>query len=259
MAANKLPRAKRANKPNPREDRNQPYSERNPHGHREDDYMSMKPKKRVELLPRNIAQENYVDALLDMDTHIVFAMGPAGTGKTMLATQYAIKGLLEGTYQKIVITRPAVGADGESHGYLPGTLLEKMAPWVLPIMDVFKEHFSVQQVEKMIANEVIEVSPLAYMRGRTLKHAFILCDEMQNSTVSQMKMLLTRIGENSRMAITGDLKQHDRGYDKNGLGDFVERMKNNDYVDGIEVIEFGCKDVERHSVIESILKIYGDE
>lgn len=263
--ARKLKPAKRANRPNPREERNRPTR----HSRFDADNVvefsrtegrdgSFSSKgKRPELLPRNLSQELYLDTLNDETKSIVFAMGPAGTGKTMLATEFAISEFQKGNCKKIIITRPAVSVD-EAHGFLPGTLIDKMAPWVIPIMDVFKEHYSVRVLERMIEEELIEIAPLAYMRGRTLKNAIIIADEMQNATPSQMKMLLTRIGENSRMIVTGDLRQHDRGFEANGLKDFVSRLK----MTGsrhIAVCEFAAEDVERHVVIEDVLRIYGDE
>ncbi|RYF09839.1 MAG: PhoH family protein [Oxalobacteraceae bacterium] len=260
VARNINRRAKRANKPNPREDRHFSRNHRAEIIPFDPDFESTKStakKKRVELLPRNVAQEDYIDTLLDESKHVVFAMGPAGCGKTLLATLFAIKALQAGDFTKIIITRPAVSVD-EQHGFLPGSLVEKMAPWVLPIMDVFKEHYSPQQVEKMVLDEVIEIAPLAYMRGRTFKNSIVLFDEAQNATPNQMKMVLTRIGENSRMVITGDLKQFDRGFEANGLKDFVERVAARGS-DSIAVCDFGAGDVERHPVIEEILSIYGDE
>lgn len=262
--------AKRANKPNPREDRNFDSTKdvppryrknkyRDENGNeitRDNDEFDSRTSKKIKLLPRNLAQERYVEMLEDEEKHVIFAMGPAGTGKTMMATQFAIKCLQEGLIKKIIITRPAVSVD-EQHGFLPGSLIEKMAPWVVPIIDVFKEHYSVYQVEKMLQNEIIEICPLAYARGRTFKNAVVICDEMQNANASQMKMILTRIGEGSRMIVTGDLKQHDRGFEVNGLKDFVERFerKGSPY---IGVCRFDAGDVERHIVIEHILDIYGD-
>ena len=255
--------AKRANKPNPREDRNHG---RNPGRHQAqiipfdpdfDGRGESNRRKRVELLPRNVAQEEYVEALLDESKYVVFAMGPAGCGKTLLATQAAIRQLQSGEVKKIIITRPAVSVD-EQHGFLPGSLIEKMAPWVMPIMDVFKEHYSPYQVEKMLQDETIEIAPLAYMRGRTFKDSVILFDEAQNATPNQMKMVLTRIGENSRLIVTGDLKQHDRGFEQNGLKDFVERVAARGS-ETIVVCDFEAGDVERHPVIEEILSLYGDE
>jgi phosphate starvation-inducible protein PhoH and related proteins len=155
--------------------------------------------KRVELLPRNIAQETYVDALLEK--RMVFAVGPAGTGKTLLAVLRAIKALREGEVTKIILTRPAVSVD-EKHGFLPGDLNEKMAPWVLPIFDVFEEYYGLTESQKMLAEGVIEIAPLGFMRGRTFKNAYVIADEMQNATPDQTKMLLTRIGEGTNMVIT---------------------------------------------------------
>lgn len=238
--------AKRATRPNPREDRNTVV----------DFEAAGRRRKRVELLPRSIAQEAYVDALIDDAKALVFAMGPAGCGKTMLATQRSIMGLQSGEFDRIVITRPAVSVD-EQHGFLPGSLVEKMAPWMMPILDVFKEHYSPKEVAAMIADEVIDICPLAYMRGRTFKNSFIIFDEAQNSTPNQTKMVLTRIGEGSRMVITGDLRQHDRGYEANGLKDFVDRLA----LTGsphIAVCEFDAGDVERHAIIAEVLRIYGD-
>jgi phosphate starvation-inducible protein PhoH and related proteins len=258
--ARKIPRenAKRANRPNPREDRNRPFDERkNPKGYREEERVPNQPKKPVELLPRSVAQEDYCDALESPHKHIVFAMGPAGCGKTLLATIFALKGYLDGTFEKIIITRPAVSVD-EKHGFLPGDLNKKMEPWMMPIMDVFNEYLSVKKVEKMIADGEIEIAPLGFMRGRTFKNAIVIGDEMQNSLPSQMKMLLTRIGENSRMIITGDLMQHDRGFETNGLKDFVDRLEARGS-DALAVCRFDRGDVERHAVIEEILNIYGDD
>jgi phosphate starvation-inducible protein PhoH and related proteins len=211
----------------------------------------------VTIIPRNLRQEDFLDLLDNDNKHIVFAMGPAGTGKTLLAVLAAIRALKEGTCEKIVVTRPAVSVD-EQHGFLPGTLVEKMAPWTRPIFDVFEEYWTPQQIEGMIEDGVIEIAPLAYMRGRTFKNSWILADEMQNATPSQMKMLLTRIGTGSRIVVTGDLAQHDRGYENNGLKDFLNHLKkqNNDM---FGVVEFGQKDVERHPAVEAVLQIYGDE
>ena len=155
------------------------------------------------------SQENYLELLKNPRKFIVFAIGPAGTGKTMLAVQMAIKLFKEGAISKIIVTRPAVSVD-EEHGFLPGTLNQKMEPWTRPIFDVFEEYYHPREIAEMLEDGVIEISPLAYMRGRTFKNAFVIADEMQNATPSQMKMLLTRLGENSRMVVTGDLNQADR-------------------------------------------------
>lgn len=210
-------------------------------------------KKKVEIIPRNEAQEDYIFSI--EDRRITFGVGPAGTGKTLIATLMAISALKQGKIEKIVVTRPAVSVD-ESHGYLPGDLIQKMAPWTRPIFDVFEEFYHPKQISAMIEDGMIEVSPLAYMRGRTFKNSFIIADEMQNATPSQMKMVLTRIGENSNMVVTGDLNQHDRGFEENGLKDFINRF---DDTDSIGVVEFEEQDIERDRVVAEVLKIYGDE
>ena len=177
-------------------------------------------QKTVKIVPRNFKQDDLLGLLSNPNKPIVFATGPAGTGKTIVSTLFAIKQFKEGKIDKIVITRPAVSVD-EQHGFLPGTLVEKMAPWTRPIFDVFEQYYHPKEIEYLVENNTVEVAPLAYMRGRTFKESIIIADEMQNSTVSQMKMLLTRIGENSRIVITGDLEQHDRKDEINGLEDFL--------------------------------------
>jgi len=177
-------------------------------------------KKKVVLIPRSLNQEEYIEKLLDTKNIILFATGPAGTGKTMLAVLTAIKAYKEGQIKKIVVTRPAVGVDDERHGFLPGDINRKMEPWTRPIFDVFEEYYSIKEIANMLENNIIEIAPLAYMRGRTFKQAFIIADEMQNATPNQMKMLLTRIGEDSRMVVTGDIQQTDRKEAQNGLLDF---------------------------------------
>lgn len=213
--------------------------------------------KHVEILPKNIRQEEYMALLEDKSKSIVFAVGPAGTGKTLLACMLAIRELKMGRIEKIVITRPAVSVD-EQHGFLPGSLIEKMAPWTRPIFDVFEEYWAPKYIENMIEEGVIEVAPLAYMRGRTFKNSIILADEMQNATPSQMKMLLTRIGNGSRIFATGDLAQHDRGFEANGLKDFTARLKEA-RSKMIGVVSFEQRDVERHAAVAEVLKIYGEE
>lgn len=215
-----------------------------------------KRQKQVVVLPRNVTQEDYIE-LLDNDTkNIVFAIGPAGTGKTMLAVQMAIRALKAGECDKIVVTRPAVSVD-EQHGFLPGTLVDKMAPWTRPIFDVFEEYWTPKQIAGMIEDGSIEIAPLAYMRGRTFKQAWILADEMQNATPSQMKMLLTRIGEGSKIVVTGDLAQHDRGYESNGLKDFIHNLETHS-TSRISKVEFATGDIERHPAVSEVLKIYGE-
>ena len=218
--------------------------------------MGGKRKKEPQVSAKNDAQCEYNQALYDTKVPMVFGIGPAGTGKTMLACSAAISELNNGLRKKIIMTRPVVSVE-EDIGYLPGTLEEKMDPWIRPIMDIFSEHFTQNQIQFMIKEKTIEICPLAYMRGRTFKDAFIIADEMQNSTVNQMKMLLTRIGEGSRMVITGDLKQHDRKYEDNGLKDIYDRISEQD-MERIRCIKFEHCHIERSPIVKDILHLYGD-
>lgn len=212
-------------------------------------------KKKIEILPRNVHQEDYIDLLTDPQKSIVFATGPAGTGKTMLAVKMGMQKFERGEIDRIVVTRPAVSVD-EQHGFLPGTLEQKMAPWTRPIFDVFEEYWTPKQVESLLESKEIEIAPLAYMRGRTFKNCWIVADEMQNATPEQMKMLLTRIGDGTKIVVTGDLAQHDRGYDNNGLKDFTNRLTSP--TERIGLVHFTKKDVERHPAVADVLTIYGD-
>jgi len=216
----------------------------------------LKKQQQVVIVPRNLSQENYLELLKNPKKYIVFAIGPAGTGKTMLGVQMAIKLLKEGVINKIIITRPAVSVD-EDHGFLPGTLNQKMEPWTRPIFDVFEEYYHPKEIQGMLEDGVIEISPLAYMRGRTFKNAFVVADEMQNATPNQMKMLLTRIGENSRMVVTGDLNQADRPKE-NGLLEFCKLYGDGEGYRMIAMARFESRDVERHPVVKEILSIYKD-
>jgi phosphate starvation-inducible PhoH-like protein len=213
-------------------------------------------RRRIQIYPKNLSQETYLLKLNDPNKMIVFAIGPAGTGKTMLAVQWAVDQLKYGDADKIIITRPAVSVD-EEHGFLPGDLNEKMAPWTKPIFDVLSENFNAREIENFVKEGVIETSPLAYMRGRTFKNAVVVADEMQNATPSQMKMLLTRLGTGSKMVVTGDLQQADRP-SNNGLLEFLglyNNFKGHRYVD---LVKFDVQDVERHEAVKEILAIYKD-
>ena len=213
-------------------------------------------KQEVNILPRNLNQETYLETLKDQKKDIVFAVGPAGTGKTLIGVMMAIKAFKEKQVDKIVVTRPAVSVD-EKHGFLPGSLEQKMEPWTRPIFDVFGEYFWKHEIKGMIEEDIIEISPLAYMRGRTFKNAFIIADEMQNATESQMKMLLTRIGKGSRMVVPGDLQQADR-MTHNGLLDFTKRVSSSK-LNRIAICNFDKGDVERHEVVKEVLGIYNED
>ena len=197
------------------------------------EFTNFKKQNQVTILPRNKNQETYTLKLLDPTKDIVFGVGPAGTGKTLLAVQVAVKMFKEQAVDKIIVTRPAVSVD-EDLGFLPGTLEEKMAPWTRPIFDVLKEYFNAAEISGMIAEGIIEISPLAYMRGRTFKNSF----------------------EGSMMAVTGDLAQADRIKD-NGLIRFVDKLKVNNST-RLDIVHFAQGDIERHEAVKEVLKIYGD-
>lgn len=211
-----------------------------------------------EIRPRNAAQEKYLRLLEAPAPPIIIAVGPAGVAKTYLCSAVGIQKLLNGSVEKLIITRPAVSV-AEQLGHLPGTLEEKMDPWMRPIYDVFYKFVPVSKVQSMIQKQQIEICPLGFMRGRTFDNAWICADEMQNSTPEQMLMMLTRIGKNSKLVITGDPDQHDRGFERNGLTDLLKRLdvtSENQHHD-IHVCQFTSEHVERHPVIKKVLKLYG--
>ena len=207
--------------------------------------------------PKNERQEQYAHLLKSKSKKIVVATGPAGTGKTLFATETGVRNFLNGTYEKLIFTRPSVSVD-EDLGYLPGTLEEKMAPWIRPIYDILYNFISPKDVTALIEDKVIEISPLGYMRGRTFKNCWIVADEMQNSTVAQMKMLLTRLGENSRLVITGDLEQYDRANELNGLDDFLSKFRGK-RSSSISSFEFQRTDIQREDVVKEVLEIYSGD
>jgi phosphate starvation-inducible PhoH-like protein len=223
-------------------------------------YLSEKEKQNFEkkmTYPKNISQERYCNLLRDKSKKVVVATGPAGTGKTLFATEFGIRNFMLGNYEKIIFTRPSVSVD-EDLGYLPGTLEEKMAPWIRPIYDILHNFVSPKEVLGLIEEKVIEISPLGFMRGRTFKNCWIVADEMQNSTISQMKMLLTRLGENSRLIITGDLEQFDRVNDLNGLEDFLSKFRGR-RSSSISSFEFNRGDIQREEVVKEVLDIYSGD
>ena len=208
------------------------------------------------VIPKSDRQRDYNQMLYSPNKQMVFAIGPAGTGKTMLACIAAITGYNDKSYKKIIMTRPVVSVE-EDIGYLPGTLEEKMDPWIRPIMDIFGEYYNQADIQFMIKEKILEICPLAYMRGRTFKDSFIIADEMQNSTPNQMKMLLTRIGDDSKMVVTGDLNQHDRKYGENGLKDIYDKVKGKQ-LKRIDSVVFQHVDIERSPIVKDILELYGD-
>jgi phosphate starvation-inducible PhoH-like protein len=207
--------------------------------------------------PKNKHQEQYFATLKNKQRKIIVASGPAGTGKTLFATEFGVKYYLLGVYEKLIFTRPSVTVD-EELGFLPGTLEEKMAPWVRPIYDVLYTFLSPREVQELMEEKIIEIAPLGFMRGRTFKNAWIVADEMQNSTISQMKMLLTRLGENSRLVITGDLEQNDRAGEINGMDDFLNKFKGR-RSSSISSFEFDKTDIQREEVVKEVLDIYSGD
>jgi phosphate starvation-inducible PhoH-like protein len=211
----------------------------------------------IDIVPRTRNQERLVLALQDASQSIVVTVGPAGTGKTYLAMLAAVRALREGRCERIVMTRPAVGVEDERHGFLPGNLVAKMEPWTRPLLDVLREYYRPQDIAAMIEDQVIEIAPLAYMRGRTFKRAWIIADEMQNATPAQCKMLMTRIGTDSKIVITGDVEQADRDRGANGLLDLCQRLTATQ-VSGITVCELQGRDIQRHEIIGPVLELYAD-
>jgi len=209
------------------------------------------PESRKTVMPRTINQANYLVSI--NRAPITFGIGPAGTGKTYLAVVAAIDHFLKGKIERIVLTRPAVEA-GENLGFLPGDLIQKINPYLKPLYDALFELLSPEKVMGLIEKGYIEIAPLAYMRGRTLNNAYIILDEAQNTTTSQMKMFLTRLGANSRIVISGDVTQIDLDRpERSGLLQSMKILKN---VDGIEFIHFTKEDISRHPVVEKIVAAY---
>lgn len=212
-------------------------------------------KKSTELIPKSVNQEKYIIALQDSRTDIVVVSGPAGTGKTYLGMIAAIRAMQQGKCDHLILTRPAVAVDDEKHGFLPGDLNAKMEPWTRPLFDVLNEFYSMKEIEYMLSERVIEVAPLAFCRGRNFKHSYVILDEAQNATPSQLKMIMTRIGIGSKIVIAGDIEQGDRISKDNGLLDLKRRLTVRP-IAGLSSVELTVKDVQRHKIIEEVLACY---
>lgn len=206
------------------------------------------------IRPRTLGQATYVQAISEHD--LTFCIGPAGTGKTYLAVAMAVQALKQENIRKIVLVRPAVEA-GESLGYLPGDLQAKINPYLRPLLDALRDMMDYDQIKRYTDQDLIEMIPLAYMRGRTLNDAFVILDEAQNTTVSQMKMFLTRMGQGSKMVVSGDITQIDLPqHTRSGLTDALERLKD---IDGMSVVALDNRDIVRHGLVQRIVKAYEEE
>ncbi|HSX57617.1 MAG TPA: PhoH family protein [Sphingomonas sp.] len=207
------------------------------------------------IVPRSLTQTAYMRALVSND--IIFALGPAGTGKTYLAVAQAVAQLITGSVKRLILSRPAVEA-GERLGFLPGDMKDKVDPYLRPLYDALYDCLPAEQVERRIASGEIEIAPIAFMRGRTLADAFVILDEAQNTTPMQMKMFLTRFGQNSRMVVCGDPKQTDLpgGPSASGLNDAVNKLEG---IEGLAMIRFGIGDVVRHPIVGRIVDAYEGE
>lgn len=213
------------------------------------------------IVPKTQQQVKYDEFLKNPHVKLTIGNGPAGTGKTLLACKNAIQKYQSNKIEKIVITRPVISVE-EDIGYLPGDINEKMNPWTIPIFDVFRDHFTTNELKQLVTDNKIEIAPLGLMRGRTFKNSYVIADEMQNSTPTQMLMLLTRIGEGTKMAITGDLNQSDIN-GVNGFQDLIMKLNKkyqDDYFkmikDQISIVNFKKDDIQRSLIVSKILEIY---
>jgi phosphate starvation-inducible PhoH-like protein len=227
-----------------------------------DDIFESPQKKRVikSFQPKTENQNKFIELMRNTNIDIVIAIGPAGTGKTMLACYAAVEALRLGNVNRIVVTRPVVSVD-EEIGFLPGGLESKMDPWTRPIFDTLRESYSAKEIDRMVEEGVIEIVPLGFMRGRTFKQTWIIADEMQNSSPTQMFMLATRIGEGSKMIITGDLNQSDRDIYDNGLREIYEKIRHAESAVGLDCVryvELEKEDVQRSRAAKRVLDIYSD-
>jgi phosphate starvation-inducible PhoH-like protein len=211
---------------------------------------------------KSLNQENYKKSLYDDNVKLLFCLGPAGSGKTLFACQYAIDMFKKQKADKIIITRPTIAIE-ENMGFLPGDIREKMFPWTIPIFDIFREYYTKKDIDALVNENKIEIAPLGFMQGRTFKNSIIIADEMKNSSPNQMFMLLTRLGANSKMIVTGDLMQTNNK--KNGLDDIINKLnqdknKTNNEEDllnnNISIIKLNSSDIQRHPIVAKITNLY---
>ena len=210
--------------------------------------------------PKTSNQKEYKNSLYDENIKLLFCLGPAGSGKTLFACQYAIDMFKKKNVDKIIITRPTIAIE-EDMGFLPGDIREKMFPWTIPIFDIFQEYYTKKDIDILVNENKIEIAPLGFMQGRTFKNSVIIADEMQNSTPNQMFMFLTRLGDNSKMIVTGDLMQTSNK--KNGLNDIINKLNDNHNKkddglvnSGINIIKLTSVDIQRHPIVAKITDIY---
>jgi len=216
--------------------------------------MCMKLTNLVSALRLTVNQKMYVQELKNPLRSLIICTGPAGTGKTVFACRTALEQLKSREVEQLVITKPLVTVEGEDVGYLPGNMRAKMSPWIESYLDIFKDYYSMNQIEDMMKKEVIKLAPLAYCRGNTYSKSFVICDESQNTTPRQMKLLLTRMGEESRLVLIGDLEQQD-SHGLSGLADLLERYGDNEHEE-IANVRLGEEDVCRSSLVKYILTLY---
>ena len=213
-------------------------------------------KHSLSIQPKNPQQFQYLNYLKDPEVTVCLGIGPAGTGKTILACQAAMESYERGNVTKLVLTRPLISVNKEEMGFLPGDIAQKMDPWMLPMLDAFSERWSKAEVKSMVRAGSLEIAPLGFMRGRTFKQSYVLADEIQNATPEQVLMLLTRMGDGSKMAITGDVDQSDIGAG-NGLEDLLRRLAHHrGPVAGMRYVTFGHRDVERSAIVKTVLELY---
>lgn len=212
----------------------------------------------IDIVPKTKNQQVALDMLRNKDRSIVLFTGPAGTGKTYMACRFAMEALSNQDIEKVVITRPTIGV-GEELGYLPGSLEDKMHPWVIPIVDTFNESIGKKATKELQYLGLLEISPLAYMRGRTFKRSIVILDEAQNTTASQMKMVLSRIGEESRIIVCGDEDQSDLVEDINGLTDVLQRASHCQDLKYLSMVRLDQGDIQRHEAVQELIdKVYAD-